>query len=83
MICKECEYKDIIGQHIRAGKRLHVFCRHPDQDYIKKYCDEHHIGKMPGFICMTVIGTTELTTKSSPRWCPLKMRQKDDEEALR
>lgn len=78
MICKNCKYKEIQGQYIRAGKSLHVFCTHPDQNYIETYCNEHHMCKMPGFICLTIKGTTELTAKTSPRWCPLKRKDKKD-----
>lgn len=78
MICKDCEYKRFYDGQITLARRARVLCKHPDQDYIEKYCKENRIGKMPGFICYTIIDTLELPIKSSPRWCPLKRKDKEE-----
>ena len=61
--CFECKY---CKEQYRFASRNAFFCSHPDQDYIKAYCNLHRMVKMPGFISYSE------PTKRRQRYCPLK-----------
>lgn len=48
------------------------FCDHPDQKYINKFFEDNRLSSTPGFICYGVVGSDEMSLKTSPRWCPKK-----------
>ena len=75
MKCEDCKYKKINCGTSLYARRYNVFCKHPNQDYINNYCNKHRVVSMPGFICFTKKDSVELTTKTAPRWCPLKKEE--------
>lgn len=75
MKCKDCKYKEILSYTTSYASRYTVLCTHPDWEYIHNYLRDNRINRLPGFICYTKKGTLELTTKTAPRWCPLKKEE--------
>ena len=73
MNCYKCRHMKKI--HRFQNLRMECLCKHPNQEYIKKYYETHDIRRYLGFICYTDIKTDEPTTKTSPRWCPLKEKK--------
>jgi hypothetical protein len=68
--CERCQYCHGYKSYAnRQAKRTAYYCRHPDQQRIKKYFDDHKILKTPGFIGFTK-PDAGFPIKNTPKWCP-------------
>ena len=57
----------------RKGPRGECVCRHPDAlETFKRTCPRSP--RMPGFIAFTTPGESAPQIKTSPRWCPRRIR---------
>lgn len=75
--CKCCSYIKQEGKqnsNIDTFGRKHYWCTHPDIETIdlKKFGNRSR-----GFVCFGEnTYKSEITIKTSPRWCPLKIKKK-------
>jgi hypothetical protein len=71
--CNECENVEQIGRSdgtYRSCGRKNYYCKHPDVRKVK----DNRGNPITGFICFgTNTFDSPMTTKTSPRWCPLKV----------
>lgn len=75
--CKGCEY--CVDNRRSGNIRGSFHCDHPDQAHIIKYFKEHGIHKMEGFISFGESYSSNPSIKSSPKWCPKKVEDKDEQ----
>lgn len=79
-VCSECHYMELMGwakltanSWHRKGPRGECVCRHPDAlEAFKRTCPRSP--RMPGFIAFTAPGESAPQIKTSPRWCPRRIR---------
>ena len=64
MKCKDCSYKKLEKGN---GSPNRYYCEHPIA-----YERAVGIGSPAREVCRTKRGCTEVTIKTSPKWCPLK-----------
>ena len=76
MNCKDCPYL-LMGRKY-TSVRYDCICAHPNRDYIQNYFEEHNIRKFLGFLCYSRPYVKEPTIKTSPKWCPLKVGDKNE-----
>jgi len=70
MKCKDCEYQSFsrgYPEHVKSSGLSSYYCKHPDHPSINGAT----------LICKTKRGCEELTIKTSPKWCPLKVELHD------
>lgn len=68
MKCKDCEYKSFLERKCGPNR---YYCDHPEAQFgiIRN-----------ALICKTERHSEELTIKTSPKWCPLRRKEKDHDE---
>lgn len=79
-VCSECHYMELTGlakltanSRYDKGPRDECMCRHPDAlETFKMVCPRSP--RMPGFIDFTAPGESVPQIKTSPRWCPRRVR---------
>ena len=81
--CKQCEYIKLklrcnMTANNRGIPRAGCECMHPNAvECFHKVCPKSN--RQPGFIGFTEKGGDEPTLKTSPRWCPLRPENKNEE----
>ncbi len=74
--CRDCEFLKCVGTSLKPyGSRLSYYCEHKNQEYIRRYFDEHKLKKIPGFVCFSIGMYYEPSIKTSPPWCPKKRKR--------
>lgn len=68
--CDRCE----LCSGYRLDKRKAFHCKHPNQKHIYDYFKEHKIQKMPGFIGFSEKFSDVPANKTTPKWCPKKLK---------
>lgn len=72
--CTECVY--LVARMTARANRANFYCEHPDKDYIRDFCKEHKIEKMPGFVCFGGgRDGIDATIKTSPTFCPKRRKE--------
>lgn len=78
MKCRECKCLES-QMPSNGGIRCKFYCGHKNQKYIYEYFKTHRISKMPAFLCFGGgLYGVEPTIKTSPAWCPLKKKYKEE-----
>ena len=73
--CDKCEYCHGYSRVTRKG----YHCEHPNQRYIDDYFREHDIRKMSGFIGYGKALESVPGNKTTPKWCPKKLKGEEHE----
>lgn len=85
MKCSNCRYLKVEGsakitgnnRHLKAA-RSYCYCKHPraEKSFIEMFPKSP---RMPSFISFTAPGEITPIIKTSPRWCPLKLKSEENE----
>lgn len=76
--CAECEYCK--GYRRNGNTRSEFMCEHPDKEYIHNYFTECRRYTMEGFIGFSEPFSKVPALKGTPRWCPKKKVEADNEK---
>lgn len=72
MICENCKYCERIRGEYAIRYSYH--CQHPNRQHINDYFRANGLHYMEGFLGFSKSAHhLELSRKTSPRWCPLRI----------
>lgn len=72
MNCKNCNF--VSAYNSAKDDKTYFYCINPNQSYIYDYFKEHKLKKTVGLIETSKPNITNLTIKSSPKWCPFNKK---------
>ena len=78
--CADCEYCRGYRAYGTGATRVGFHCEHPDREYIGNYFKEKRRCTMEGFIGFSKPYGGVPALKGTPRWCPKKKVEADNEK---